>query len=264
MARYGAEHKDETRRRIIDTAGRRFKRDGLDRSGVTALMTDAGLTNGAFYAHFTSKSDLIATVVADQLATQYEMLRSLPEGVDAIGTFIRECLSIKHRDQPGDGCPSAALLDEIVRCDDDVRTAYTLGLQRLVDLIASRLHPADPAAARDRAVALFTSMISTLQLARAVNDPITSDQILASGRTHAFNLIASVDRPATYLSHVDAAAIGARGGPQCPSMSRPGSVCSVGGQPGTGMRRALAAMTQSSPPTWRVMNECAGNGSPGA
>ncbi len=61
------EHKAGTRRRIIETAGRRFKQDGIDRSGVAALMTDAGLTNGAFYAHFESKDDLVANVVADQL-----------------------------------------------------------------------------------------------------------------------------------------------------------------------------------------------------
>jgi hypothetical protein len=50
--RYGKERKRETRRRIIQTAGRRFKRDGIDGSGIATLMSDAGLTNGAFYAHF--------------------------------------------------------------------------------------------------------------------------------------------------------------------------------------------------------------------
>ena len=80
MARYDAEHKAETRRRIIETAGRRLKQDGIDGSGVAALMTDAGLTNGAFYAHFESKDDLVANVVADQLATQRAVLDSLPEG----------------------------------------------------------------------------------------------------------------------------------------------------------------------------------------
>ncbi|WP_445043637.1 TetR family transcriptional regulator, partial [Streptomyces sp. SAS_272] len=63
--RYGQEHKQATRRRIIETAGRRFKRDGIDGSGITALMKDAGLTNGAFYIHFTSKDELVATAVAD-------------------------------------------------------------------------------------------------------------------------------------------------------------------------------------------------------
>ena len=65
--RYGKEHKQATRQRIIEAAGRRFKRDGIDGSGISTLMTDAGLTNGAFYTHFTSKDDLVATAVADQL-----------------------------------------------------------------------------------------------------------------------------------------------------------------------------------------------------
>ena len=43
------------RQRIIEAAGRRFNSDGIDGSGIAALMTDAGLTNGAFYAHFDSK-----------------------------------------------------------------------------------------------------------------------------------------------------------------------------------------------------------------
>lgn len=56
MARYTNEHKQETRRRIVATAGRRLKRDGIDGSGVATLMKDAGLTNGAFYAHFDSRT----------------------------------------------------------------------------------------------------------------------------------------------------------------------------------------------------------------
>ena len=92
MARYDAEHKAQTRRRIIETAGRRLKRDGIDGSGVAALMTDAGLTNGAFYAHFESKDDLVANVVADQLGTQRAVLASLPEGRAALEEFVRDYL----------------------------------------------------------------------------------------------------------------------------------------------------------------------------
>ncbi|MEU9171577.1 TetR/AcrR family transcriptional regulator [Streptomyces sp. NPDC048420] len=68
--RYGKEHKQATKQRIIEAAGRRFKRDGIDGSGISALMKDAGLTNGAFYTHFTSKDDLVAHAVADQLQAQ--------------------------------------------------------------------------------------------------------------------------------------------------------------------------------------------------
>ena len=48
--RYGKDHKQATRQRIVEAAGRRFKQDGIDGAGVAAVMSDAGLTNGAFYA----------------------------------------------------------------------------------------------------------------------------------------------------------------------------------------------------------------------
>src|SRR6476469_3167657 len=108
MARYGKGHKEATRRRIIETAGRRLKRDGIDGSGVAALMTDAGLTNGAFYAHFESKDDLVANVVADQLSSQRAVLAALPEGRAAVEEFVRDYLAPNHRDNPSTGCPSAA------------------------------------------------------------------------------------------------------------------------------------------------------------
>ena len=134
MARYDVEHKGETRRRIVETAGRRLKQDGIDGSGIAALMSDAGLTNGAFYAHFESKDDLVASVVADQLRAQRAVLSSLPAGQGALEEFIRDYLSPRHRDQPSTGCPSAALLDEIGRCDDAVRRSN----DRLIDLPGRR------------------------------------------------------------------------------------------------------------------------------
>src|SRR5213076_1144831 len=77
VARYGKEHKEATRRRIVENAGRRLKANGIDGSGVATLMADAGLTNGAFYAHFASKEDLVATAVADQLSVQGESLSAV-------------------------------------------------------------------------------------------------------------------------------------------------------------------------------------------
>src|SRR5947199_10750043 len=68
--RYGKDQKQSTRRRILKAAGRRFKQDGIDGSGVAAVMSDAGLTNGAFYAHVMSKEDLVANVLAGQLRDQ--------------------------------------------------------------------------------------------------------------------------------------------------------------------------------------------------
>src|SRR5689334_18188188 len=105
MARYAKEHKHETRQRIIDTAGHRFKQDGIDGSGVATLMADAGLTNGAFYAHFESKDDLVAHAVAEELRAQHAVLSALPPGKKSLEAFVVEYLSPEHRDGRAEGCP---------------------------------------------------------------------------------------------------------------------------------------------------------------
>jgi len=190
MARYAPEHKEATRRRMIETAGRRFKRDGIDGAGIATLVADAGLTNGAFYGHFSSKDDLIATVVTDQLSRQLAMLESLPLGWAPLEAFVRDYLSPTHRDNPADGCPSAALLDEIGRADAVVRDAYTAGIRPLLELVARRLDHLPEGLARERATGLLTLLFSTLQLARAVTDRKLSDQILAAGVQNALLLAA--------------------------------------------------------------------------
>src|SRR5438046_9566690 len=108
--RYSKDHKRETRQRILEAAGRRFKEDGIDGSGVAALMADAGLTNGAFYAHFASKEHLLATAVADQLHERLERYRAAAPGRAGVERMVREYLSVEHRDNLEHGCPSGALL----------------------------------------------------------------------------------------------------------------------------------------------------------
>lgn len=198
MARYGTGHKAETRQRIVSQAGARLKQDGIDGSGLAGLMSDAGLTNGAFYAHFASKDALVATVVADQLAAQRDALAAMPPGPAVLESFVRDYLSPPHRDAPAAGCPSAALIDEIARGSDDVRTAYAAGADQILDQIAARLDPADPRAARRRAIGLYTLLFGTLQLARALPDPTTSDEVLRAGIENAQLLIGTPpERPTT-------------------------------------------------------------------
>jgi len=188
MARYAPEHKDATRRRMIETSGRRFKRDGFDGAGISALVADAGLTNGAFYGHFASKDDLIATVVSEQLAAQVARVEALPLGLASVETFVREYLSPEHRNDPGNGCPSAALLDEITRQDVATREAYTDGARALIDAITRHLAVVDSVGARERAIGLFTLLVSSLQLARAVTDPELSDQVLTAAQQNAMRI----------------------------------------------------------------------------
>jgi AcrR family transcriptional regulator len=189
VVRYGKEHKQATRQRIIETAGRRLKRDGIDGSGVATLMADAGLTNGAFYAHFTSKEDLVATAVAHQLRTQSENLRAVAPDRAGVEQLVRAYLSPEHRDSPEDGCPSAALLDEIGRCADTTKQAYTDGVLAFIDDIAARLAPHDPQSARAKTLSVYALLIGTLQLSRALADRQLADEVLEQGIHNALALL---------------------------------------------------------------------------
>jgi TetR/AcrR family transcriptional regulator, transcriptional repressor for nem operon len=187
--RYDRNHKQATRRRVVEAAGRRFKRDGIDGAGVATLMADAGLTNGAFYHHFTSKEDLVANVLADQLRLQRHSFDAAPRDRAGLEAIIRSYLSPQHRDECAEGCPSAALLDEIARRPTATRQVFTDELRGVADDIAARIDPANAEAARIDAMTLFGLMIGTLQLARAVTDRDLSDELLAQGAKTALQLL---------------------------------------------------------------------------
>ena len=187
--RYGKDQKRATRQRILEAAGRRFKQDGIDGAGVATLMSDAGLTNGAFYAHFTSKEDLVAHVLADQLRAQRQSLDSEPSDRAGLEAFVRSYLSPEHRDQCANGCPSAALLDEIARRPAATRQVFTDELMAEIDDIASRLDPTAIEAARTNALTVFGMMIGTLQLARALTDRDLSDRLLDQGTETALKML---------------------------------------------------------------------------
>jgi AcrR family transcriptional regulator len=187
--RYSKGHKQTTRQRIVEVAGRRFKRDGIDGAGVATLMSDAGLTNGAFYAHFESKEDLVANVLADQLRAQRESFDAQPPDRAGLEAFIRSYLAPEHRDQSAEGCPSAALLDEIARRPAATRQVFTDELMAVIDDIALRLDPTRGEAAQTDALTIFGLMVGTMQLARALTDHDLSDQLLARGVETALRLL---------------------------------------------------------------------------
>jgi len=70
--RYDKGHKDETRRHILDVASAQFRESGIAAVGLAGIMSEAGLTNGAFYTHFASKEDLVQEVLTDALTRRAE------------------------------------------------------------------------------------------------------------------------------------------------------------------------------------------------
>ena len=187
--RYGSDQKETTRRRIIEKAGERFKKDGIVASGISTLMADAGLTNGAFYAHFASKDELVTTTVTEQLLEEKERFVTDPDDDGAFERIVREYLSPGHRDDPAHGCPSAALLEEIGRCSAATREAYTEGVLASLDGLTVHLEAGSQEDAQARAMGIFSVMVGTLQAARAVTNAALSDAILEQGVRNTLTLV---------------------------------------------------------------------------
>jgi TetR/AcrR family transcriptional repressor of nem operon len=186
--RYEKGHKDATRQRIIDTASSQFRENGVAAVGIAGIMSGAGLTNGAFYAHFESKEDLVETVLLNALRRREERLRAASEANEGLEAVIRDYLAPRHRDRPSGGCPTAALVAEVARHPKATRDAFTDKVSIFIELIATQIRKGLAEERRRRAIAIYGMMVGTLQVARAVNDRRLSDEILESGVSAALAL----------------------------------------------------------------------------
>ena len=187
--RYEKGRKDASRRRIIKVAGERFRGDGIAATGLASIMSEAGLTNGAFYPHFQSKAELVGESVAAALEVQTEQLQEIIAS-GGLDLAISSYLSAEHRDNPAEGCTLAALLPELARQPSEIRSLFA---ERLLD-VSRQVSAALPPDTRDRetlAIALQATLIGTLQLARAVQGTALSDRILAAGADAARALVHS-------------------------------------------------------------------------
>jgi AcrR family transcriptional regulator len=179
--RFEKGHKENTRLRIIDVASRRFRRDGAAASGLAGIMAEAGLTNGAFYPHFASKEALVRDAMESALSEQLASLQEARQSDASIEAVIRDYLNIDHLKRCEEGCPSAALLPEIGRQPDGTRKAYQEGLARYVETLASCLPGSPSDTANRKAMAIFGLMVGTLQIARAVADPVMAAETIEGG-----------------------------------------------------------------------------------
>lgn len=176
--RYSPTHKAQTRQRIIDTAARLFRRDGIDATGLQPLMKTLGLTPGGFYAHFKSKEELVETalqraVEQRQACVQEEATREQP-----LAELIAHYLSSAHRANPGTGCPLPTISAELGQRGRPSATTDRFILDRL-NMIESKLDSEDAA---ERSVLLLASMVGALLLSRSTCDPQLSERLLEATR----------------------------------------------------------------------------------
>ncbi len=169
--RYPSERKAETRHAVLKAAACELRERGFYGVGVDRLSAAAGVTSGAFYSHFSSKEDVLGSVIDANLGRPFIE----PEDGDVttrrerLRGYLRSYISLEHRDSPGQGCVIPALSADVARSGLAVRTIYQERMVEFMDKIAL-LMKGPPDAREKRAWTLLSLMAGAMLLARAMPD----------------------------------------------------------------------------------------------
>src|SRR5947207_14025027 len=133
--RVSKEKAAENRDRILKAASQLMRERGISGVGVDELTEAAGMTHGSLYSQFGSKERLVEEAVAYAIAAKGQ---EVPE-VFALSDYVSEYLSAEHRDEPGSGCPFAALCCEMPHQSGGARERFTAGVRGMIALLSSRM-----------------------------------------------------------------------------------------------------------------------------
>lgn len=185
--RYEPDHKERTHRRIVESAARQFRAEGMNGPGVAKLMKTSGLTHGGFYKHFASKDDLFAEAIDESVREIGERLtdwaKHAPTG-EAWKEIVNKYLSIEHCEHTGMGCPIAALAPDIARARAPIRRKIRGSMEaykkRLVDFMPGE----NPDEKEKNFTLIFTAMVGAMSVARTMSDRDKKEKLLALVRNH--------------------------------------------------------------------------------
>jgi TetR/AcrR family transcriptional regulator, transcriptional repressor for nem operon len=172
--------KEASHERIVTAAARAIRRTGYDGTGVADIMKEAGLTHGAFYAHFESREAMLAEAAdragAEANAFAARVIAAAPPE-QSLQALMQAYLSKEHLESIETGCPVSALGSEMPRQAPEVRRAATRRIKEMIDLVARQSPDWGQPAAHERALVTVATMVGALLLARAVDDPALSESL---------------------------------------------------------------------------------------
>lgn len=178
--------KDQTHDRIVKVAARAIRRSGYAGTGVADIMKEAGLTHGGFYAHFASRDALLAEAAdcagAEAVSLSSAIAAAAPG--QSLQALMHAYLSPQHLQDAENGCPIAALGSEMPRQAPEVRQVATRHIKEMIDLVARQLPDWGTPGAHEQALFIVSSMIGTMVMARAVDDPRLSDALREATLKH--------------------------------------------------------------------------------
>jgi TetR/AcrR family transcriptional repressor of nem operon len=181
--------------RIVDVTSKVIRRSGYHGTGIADIMKEAGLTHGGFYAHFSSREALLAEAAdragAEAVASAANIAATAPAG-QALQRMVQAYLSELHVQSIEFGCPIAALGSEMPRQAPEVRHAATRRIKEMIDLVARQSPEWGNSDAHENALVTVATMVGTLLLARAVDDPKLSEGFINAALKHLNTDITSI------------------------------------------------------------------------
>ncbi|WP_395064321.1 TetR/AcrR family transcriptional regulator [Paraburkholderia silvatlantica] len=177
--RYKAGHREEAHDRILDAAGRGFRRLGFGGIGVDGLAKEAGVTSGAFYGHFPSKAEAFKAAAVAGLVQLREAIEGLRanEGDAWLGKFVEFYMSVRRTCELGESCALQSLTPEVARASDETKAAYETELLAVVEAVARGLPNGTLSVRRKTAWAILSILSGGVSIARSTADPKTGAQI---------------------------------------------------------------------------------------
>jgi TetR/AcrR family transcriptional repressor of nem operon len=155
---------------------------GFDGVGLAKLMSDAGLTLGGLYKHFASRDRLVAEAMSRAFSEGAAWLRpEVPSTSSApLSDLLDVYLTPAHRDDAGGGCPVAALATDAARTPA-ARKNFNAGFRAFADWVGGMLDGPERDK-RARGAAVICAMAGAVAIARALDDPKLSDEMLQATR----------------------------------------------------------------------------------
>ena len=189
MPRVSRDQVSENRTRILQVAGKLFRERGFKNVGVADVMAGAGLTHGGFYGHFKSKEDLVAQTCQFGLTIDpwAEIIQKSPH--NALEKIAASYLTKEHCENPGSGCLLATLGSDISRQPQPVRIAFTQRIRARLKTLALAMPGKSSSQRSDQAMTALATMVGTMMLARAVDDPELAARFLKAGKASVRKLV---------------------------------------------------------------------------
>jgi len=186
---------EANRQTVITVASKLFREHGFDGIGLRDVMDGAGLTQGAFYKQFRSKEDLAAQATRDALDQALRRWTSAADQnpQDPLSEVVKFYLSDAHRKQRREGCPIVALGSDAARQGPEVKASLEAGIVEFLGKLAGWLEARDGGDADAKAMAVLSTMVGAVLLARSVNDEALAATILTSAADNVLAATGSQD-----------------------------------------------------------------------